>query len=174
DDTATVVAAPLLPLLLLAAERHLERGAWRDLAALAASLARLLVAGSPEAAGAGVFLLALRLAAGHLGRATARPAASLVAIAAAILVAAPQLVPTAFAVAQAGDWEIAPPPGSLPGMTGLVLRYASHTPAPALALVALPLAFTHPAARAAGAALLLSFLLAARGRLAVAGPFTLA
>src|SRR5262249_61201754 len=39
DDTATVVAAPLLPLLLLAAERHLERGAWRDLAALAASLA---------------------------------------------------------------------------------------------------------------------------------------
>src|SRR5262249_52383354 len=121
-----------------------------------------------------VFLLALRLAAGHLGRATARPAASLVAIAAAILVAAPQLVPTAFAVAQAGDWEIAPPPGSLPGVTGLVLRYASHTPAPALALVALPLAFTHPAARAAGAALLLSFLLAARGRLAVAGPFTLA
>jgi hypothetical protein len=173
-DTATLVAAPLLPLVLLAAERHLETGARRDLVALAISLALLLVAGSPEAAGAALFLLGLRLAAGHLGRATARPLASLFAIVVAVFLAAPQLVPTTFAVAQAGDWEAAPDEGALPGVTGLVVRYASHTPAPALALAALPLAFTHPAARAAGLALLLSFLLGTRGRLAAAGPFTLA
>src|SRR5262249_56501984 len=64
--------------------------------------------------------------------------------------------------------------GALPGVTGLVVRYASHTPAPALALAALPLAFTHPAARTAGLALLLSFVLGARGRLAAPGAFTLA
>jgi hypothetical protein len=174
DDTATLVAAPLLPLVLLAAERHLERGAWRDLLALALCLALLLVAGSPEASGAGLFLLSLRLLAGHLGRATARPVASLAAVAAAALLAAPQLVPTAFAVAEAGGWESRSAAGGLPGVTGLVLRYASHTPAPILALASLPLVFTHPAARGAGAAVLLSFLLAVRGRLADAGPFTLA
>src|SRR4029453_2830795 len=45
-DTATVVAAPLVPLVLLAAERHLERGAGRDVVALALCL------GPPPLAGA--------------------------------------------------------------------------------------------------------------------------
>ncbi len=174
-DTATLVAAPLLPLLLLAAELHLQRGTPRAAVALAAAAALLLVAGSPEAVGAGGFLLLLRLLAGHLGRAMARPLGSLLALAAGALLAAPQLLPTAFALAEAGTGEAgrAASSAALPGVTGLVVRYASHTPAPALALAALPLVFTHPAVRTAGVALLLSFLFAARGRLADPGAFTL-
>ena len=175
-DTATLVAAPVLPLVLLAAEQHLLRGTGRTLVALAVAVALLLVTGSPEAAGAGLFLLLLRLAVGHWRRAVAHPLASLVALVAAVLLAAPQLLPTAFALGEAGPAEraFAAAPGALPGVTGLVLRYASHTPAMALALAALPLVFTHPAVRGAAAALLLSFLLAARGRLADPGAPTLA
>lgn len=173
-DTATVVASPLLPLLLLAAEHHLERGTPRATAALALAAALLLVAGSPEAVGAGTFLLLLRLLAGHFGRARARPRGSAIALVAGVLLAAPQLLPTAFALADAGPPGLATTPAlTLPGVTGLVVRYVSHTPAPALALAALPLVFTHLAVRAAGATLLLSFLLAARGRLADPGAFTL-
>jgi hypothetical protein len=175
-DTATLVAAPLLPLLLLAAEHHLARGTVRAAALLAGAAALLALAGSPEALGAGLCLLLLRLAAGHSGRAEAPLLASVAALVAAPLLAAPQLLPTAFALAEAGATDVAPAsaPGTLPGVTGLVLRYASHTPAPALALAALPLAFTHPAVRGAAAAALLAFVLAARGRLADPGAFTLA
>ena len=60
DDTATLVAAPMLPLVLLAAEAHISRGGRRRAAALAVSIAFLLLAGSPEAARAGLVLLAAR------------------------------------------------------------------------------------------------------------------
>ncbi len=175
-DTATLVAAPLLPLLLLAVEHHLERGTARAGAALAGAAALLAVAGSPEALGAGLFLLLLRLAAGHWRGAGAPPLASVGALVAAALLAAPQLLPTAFALAEAGatDTTVVSATGTAPGVTGLVLRYASHTPAPALALAALPLVFTHPAVRSAAAALLLAFLLGVLGRLADPGAFTLA
>jgi hypothetical protein len=175
-DTATVVAAPLLPLALLAAERHLELPTPRTVAQLAGAGALLLIAGSPEAAGAGLFLLLLRLGVGHRRRERAPLLATLVALVAAVLLASPQLLPTAFALAEAGagQRDFASAPGTLPGVTGLVLRYASHTPALALALAALPLVFTHPAARGAASAALLSFLLGVRGRLADPGAFTLA
>src|SRR5205085_11194251 len=65
-DTATVVAAPLLPLVLLAAEEHMNRGTPARMAGLAVSLALLLLAGSPEAARAGAALVAGRLFVGHL------------------------------------------------------------------------------------------------------------
>ncbi len=175
-DTATLVAAPLVPLLLLAAEHHLARGTRRAAALLALALALLLLAGSPEAVGAGAFLVTLRLLAGHFGRAQARPHLSLFALAAGVFLAAPQLLPAAFAFTEARPVEsgLLPNPALvLPGVTGLVVRYASHTPALALALAALPLVLTHPAVRAASACLVLSFLLAARGRLADAGAFTL-
>jgi Bacterial membrane protein YfhO len=175
-DTATLVAAPCLPLVLLAAEVHLLRGTGRTVVALAAAMALLFLAGSPEAVGAGLVLLLLRLAAGHWRRAAARPLASVLALVAGGLVAAPQLFPAAIALSEAGaaDRVLTSAPGALPGVTGLVLRYASHTPAMALAFAAIPLLFTHPAVRSAALALLLSFLVAARGRLADPGAPTLA
>src|SRR6185295_18085132 len=60
-DTATVVAAPLLPLTLLAAESHLVRGTPRAAAGLAGALALLLLAGAPPAVGAAVVLVLGRM-----------------------------------------------------------------------------------------------------------------
>lgn len=45
DDTPTLVAAPLLPLLLLAAESHMKRGSAARAAGVALALALLLLAG---------------------------------------------------------------------------------------------------------------------------------
>jgi len=150
-DTATVVAAPLLPLLLLAAEHHLRHGAPLRLAVV---LALLLLAGSPEVARAGCVALLTRLLIGHLlehERPHATPASSLLAVAVGLGLAAPQLVPTLLALPQAGRQVsdlAASGPRPLPGVTGLVLRYVSHTPAAALALAALPLALDRPLLRA--------------------------
>jgi len=176
-DSATAVAAPLLPLLLLAAEEHLRHPRARAAAFLALALALLLLAGSPEATGAGAWLLVLRLLAGHLGRATVSPRATALALLGGALLAAPQLLPTAFAVAEAGAGRagLATIPGLvLPGVTGLVVRHVSHTPAAALALAALPLVFAHATVRAGAGALALTFLLAVRGSLGEPGAFTLA
>ena len=104
-DTATLVAAPLLPLVLLAAEDHMRRGTAARAAGLAVSLALLLLAGSPEAARAGVALVAGRLVVGHVLMPSARgPSvrASLLALLAAGLLAAPQLVPTLVLARDAG------------------------------------------------------------------------
>src|SRR5262249_43855614 len=69
----------------------------------------------------------------------------------------------------------------LPGLTGLVLRYVSHTPAPSLALAALPLAIARREVRVFGVALALCLALqwgrgplAAPGALALVFDFTLA
>jgi len=157
-DTATVVAAPLLPLVLLAAEEHMNRGTPARGAGLAVALALLLLAGSPEAARAGAALVAGRLLVGHLLLPSPRgPSArsSLLAVAAAAMLAAPQLLPTLVLAREAGRsvTGLANADRPLPGLFGLALRYASHTPAASLALAALPLALTQVPIRVFGVAL---------------------
>src|SRR5262249_31654662 len=180
SDTATVVAAPLLPLVLLAAEDHMNRGTPGRAAGLALSLALLLLAGSPEAAMAGAALVAGRRPGGHLRLPTARGPpgpASLLALAAAGLLAAPQLVPTLVAARDAGRsvTGFANRDRPLPGLFGLVLRYASHTPAAALALAALPLALTRRPIRVLGLALAICLALQwGRGPLSAPGSLGLA
>jgi hypothetical protein len=157
-DSATLVAAPLLPLLLIAAERHFREG---RVAALAVGLALLLLAGSPEAARAGAALLVGRLLMGHLFQIERRPPpwrASFAALAAGLLLAAPQLLPTLLHAGQAGRGAAGLAPSGdapLPGLTGLVLRYVSHTPAAGLVAAALPLAATEMPVRVLGMALAL-------------------
>src|SRR6266704_1397291 len=71
---------------------------------------------------------------------------ALLALAGGLLLAAPQLLPTLLAWREAGPGAtgVAAAPGSvLPGVTGLVVRYVSHTPVPSLSLAALPLRLTH-------------------------------
>src|SRR5262249_4558907 len=103
DDTATVVAAPLLLLLLLAVEAQIQRGAPARAARLAGALALLLLAGSPEAVRAGAALVAGRLLVAWVAE-TARVAWGeiFVAMAAGALLAAPQLLPTVLAAGDAG------------------------------------------------------------------------
>jgi hypothetical protein len=174
-DTATLVAAPLLPLSLLAAEAHLARGTPRAAGGLAVAVALLLLAGSPEAAGAGGILLVGRLLLAHAAETTvARPRSSLLAVAAGFVLAAPQLIPAFWAwhAAGPGGAGAATAPGAVPdGVTGLVLRYVSHTPGPAMALAALPLVLTHVWVRRAAAGLLAGLvLLGQQARLADPGP----
>lgn len=187
DDTATVVAAPLVPLSLLAAEIWVRRRDRVARAGLAGALALLLVAGSPEATRAGFALVVGRLAVAHVftrERTRLSLSASVIAVAAALLLAAPQLVPTLAAVrdADGGPSGIATAAGrpDLPGFTGLVLRYASHTPAPALALAATPLLLTETPILVSGVALLICLglqkgqgPLVAPGTLALVFDFTL-
>jgi hypothetical protein len=159
DDTATLVAAPMLPLVLLAAEAHIAHAGRARVAALAISVALLLLAGSPEASRAGLALLAGRLLVGHFSPRGAAPswALSLIAVSAGIALAAPQLLPTILAAREAGRpvTGLANTALNLPGAAGLILRYVSHTPAPALALAALPLALTRTPVRVLGLALAL-------------------
>ena len=147
DDTATVIAAPLLFLLMIAVEAQLARGGAGRAAGLAGSLALLLLAGSPEADRAGAALLAGRLLVAWWAG-TARPPwrETLIAIGAGVLLAAPQLLPTLLAAEQAGRAVTGLAPAgekAVPGLTGLVLRYTSHTPAPSLALT-VPVAIVVP------------------------------
>ena len=163
DDAATIIAAPLLPLVLLAAEGHMRASSPRRSVGLALALALLLVAGSPEAARAGLALVVGRLAVGHLFRGSGeRPPvlASLLVIGAACLLAAPQLLPSLLAAREAGRalTGLATESAAVPGVTGLVLRYVSHSPAPAFALAALPLLVTQTPVRVFGVALGLCYL----------------
>jgi len=179
DDAATIIAAPLLPLVLLAAERHMRTTSPRRSAALAVALALLLLAGSPEAARAGLALVAGRLAVGHLFRGSGdRPSVltSLLVIGAAFLLAAPQLLPSLLAARDAGRalTGLATASAAVPGLTGLVLRYVSHSPAPAFALAALPLLLTQTPVRVFGVALGLCFALQFnRGPLSAPGALAL-
>lgn len=140
DDTATLVAAPFLPLLLLLTERWMETGRPREAALVAVGLAGVLLAGSPEAARAGVALLAGRTLVGWLwpGRGQRpTPMMMMVAGGGGLLLAAPQLLPALLAVREAGrplTGLASTHSDALPGLAGLILRYASHSPAPALAL----------------------------------------
>ena len=178
DDTATVVAAPLLLLLLLAVEAQLARGGPLRAAALAGSLALLLLAGSPEADRAGAALLAGRLLVAWLSGTSCAPwSQTLTAIGAGALLAAPQLLPTVLAAGQTGRAVTGLAPtgeATVPGLTGLVLRYTSHTPAPSLALAALPLAATQMPVRVLGVALAICLALqVGRGPLSAPGALAL-
>jgi hypothetical protein len=175
-DTPTVVAAPLLPLVLLAAEAHVVRNDRRGIVALASSLALLFLAGSPEASKAGLALVGGRLLVAHLfpRHGSRLPISSTVlALLGAGLLTAPQMIPTFLAAQDAGRsfTGLARTGGpELPGLTGLVLRYVSHTPAPSLALAALPLLVTETSLLVSGAALLLCLGLQwGRGPLAAPG-----
>jgi hypothetical protein len=174
-DTATAVAAPALPLVLFAVEGHLARPRAASAVGVALASALLLLAGSPEAAGAGALLVGARLLVGFGrgrdsgGRHTRRGQWSLIgALAAGVLLAAPQLVPTLLAWRQAGPGgpgAAEGPEAVVAGITGLVVRYVSHDPAPVFALAALPLLRTPGPLRAAGAvALVLGLLCGARTR----------
>jgi len=177
-DTATIVAAPLLPLLLLAAEAHVNRATPARAVGLALAFALVILAGSPEATRAAVALILGRLLVAHLmpSPRTPRPLLSVLVVAAGALLAAPQWLPTLLAARDAGRavTGLAAADAPLPGFFGLVLRYASHTPAPALALAALPLAATQVPVRVLGIALLVSLGLQwGRGPLADAGALAL-
>ena len=170
-DTPAIVAAPALPLLLLAAEAHLQRPRATTVAGLALAVALVLLAGSPEAAGAGALLFGARLVAGLAdarggpggtgpGSRSASRSALLAgaAVIAGALIAAPQLLPTLVALREAG------PGGSglagegeiLAGWAGLVVRYVSHTPAAIFSLAAVPLLGALPASRAPAAVAVLA------------------
>ena len=117
-DTAAVVAAPALPLVLLAAEAHLARARPATAASLALAVALLLLAGSPEAVGAAALLLAARLLFAFLvpprgadGGAAGRGALALstgASLLAGGLLAAPQLLPTLVAWREAGPGSGSP------------------------------------------------------------------
>ena len=183
-DTATLAAAPCLPLLLLSCEKTIARPDRRAKLALAGAFALLLLAGSPEAVRAGAALVLGRLAVGYAMGGGFPIGACLVALASGALLAAPQLVPTLLALREAGRQVTGLAPSTdvaLPGLTGLALRYISHTPAPALALAALPLMPSLPAARAFGVALIVCLglqwgrgPLSAPGALALVFDFSLA
>jgi hypothetical protein len=190
-DTATIVAAPALPLLLLAAEAHLARPRALTFAGLAASVALVLLAGSPEAVGAAALLLGARLAftlgpplatRAKDGRASSEPAGSpllstFAALLTGLLLAAPQLVPTLIALAAAGPGrtgEAGAPASVVGGVAGLVVRYVSHTPAPVFALAAVPLLRGPSPVRATATVVAGALLLfASRGRPEAAGAIPL-
>ncbi|PYQ13298.1 MAG: hypothetical protein DMF80_15420 [Acidobacteria bacterium] len=178
QDSATVVAAPLILLLLLTLEAHLTRGGAARATALAAALALLLLAGSPEAVRAGGALVAGRLLVAWRARSPQPPGrVTAAALLAGLLLAAPQLLPTLLTAGQAGRAVTGlahAGQGPVPGLTGLVLRYASHTPAPSLALAALPLAVSRTPIRVLGAALLICLALQwGRGPLSAPGALAL-
>src|SRR5206468_10267670 len=103
QDSATVVAAPLILLLLLTLEAHLTRGGAARATALAAALALLLLAGSPEAVRAGGALVAGRLLVAWRARSPQPPGrVTAAALLAGLLLAAPQLLPTLLTAGQAG------------------------------------------------------------------------
>jgi len=158
-DTASVTAAPALPLVLLAMEAHLARPRPASAVLLAFAVALLLLAGSPEAVGAAGLLLSVRLffaflvPAGGPGTERSRGKLALAtggSVLAGAFFAAPQLVPTLIALREAGPGAAGPVAtgaASLPGMAGLVVRYASHAPAAVFALAAVPLLASMPALR---------------------------
>jgi hypothetical protein len=156
-DTGTVVAAPALPLVLLAAEAHLARPRAAATAALAGATALLLLAGSPEATVAGALLLGARLlvaaappplgrppGGGRKGALTALPG-----ILAGVLLAAPQLGPSLVALRDAGPGGpgAVEPGATIAGLAGLVVRYVSHAPGAFFSLAAVPLLGAVPATR---------------------------
>ena len=178
SDTSTLVGAPMLLLVLLALESHLNRGSWPRASGLSLAVALLLLAGSPEAVRAGGALVLGRLLVGFFGRSSRGPrlATTALALLAGLLLAAPQVLPALLAAREAGRsiTGFADAGGELPGATGLVLRYTSHTPAPALALAALPLVFSELPVRALGGGLLISLALQwRRGPLSAPGGLSL-
>jgi len=187
-DTATVVAAPALPLTLLALEAHLDGPRRTTAVALAAAVALVALAGSPEAALAAAVLVAVRLGLalsspwlrGEAGEpARARTVVSATAAAGlGLLLAAPQLLPTLVALAEAGPGAAGTARGEggvLGGVAGLVVHSLSHSPAAIFALAAVPLVPRSARARWLFAVLAAGLLLlAGGGRLGPPGGLALA
>lgn len=179
DDAATLVAAPLLPLLLLALESQGTRPSPRRAAGVGAAVALLLLAGSPEASRAGIALAIGRLIVGHAfapAGTAPRLGLSALALGLGLGLASPQVLPTLLAARETGRalTGLASDQTVVPGLTGLVLRYVSHTPAPALALAALPLLLTQTPVRVLGLAVVLCLgLQYGRGPLAAPGALAL-
>lgn len=150
-DTGTLLALAMLLLLLLALEEQLRRPRPLGMLGLGGAAALLVLAGSPEASLAGLLLLPARLAGELLVSGWSRSGGRVawgplgLALLAGLLLAAPQWVPTGWALLEAGAPEAgARAAAPLAGMAGLVVRTLSHTPAPIFALAAVPLL---PAAR---------------------------
>ncbi len=148
EDTATLVAAPMLPLVLLAAESHMNRASASRLVGLGVSIALLVLAGSPEALRAGGALLFGRLLLGHtLGRSSRTPSrfATGLAILLGLCLSAPQWLPTLELLPSAGRQVTGLVAESVAegvsGLAGLILKTVTHTPAASLALASLPLLF---------------------------------
>ncbi len=148
EDTATLVAAPMLPLVLLAAESHMNRATPARLVGLGGSIALLVLAGSPEALRAGSALLFGRLLLGHtLSRSPRAPSrrATALAILLGIALSAPQWMPTLEMLPSAGrqvtGLAAEAADEGLSGLAGLILKTVTHTPAASLALASLPLLF---------------------------------
>lgn len=146
EDTATLVAAPMLPLVLLAAESHMNRATPARLVGLGASIALLVLAGSPEALRAGSALLFGRLLLGHtLGRSPRAPSrlATGLALVLGIALSAPQWMPTLEMLPSAGrqvtGLAAEAAAEGVSGLAGLILKTVTHTPAASLALASLPL-----------------------------------
>jgi hypothetical protein len=144
-DTATVVAAPMLVLLLLALRAQRTRPGALGEVALGLALCLVLLAGSPEASCAAALLVLGHLLSPGAGDGPTRRRA-LVAAACGLLMAAPQLIPSALALHLAGPGStgLADSAPLLPGLAGLLVRYVSHTPALALALGSLTLLHLRP------------------------------
>ena len=148
EDTATLVAAPMLPLVLLAAESHMNRASAARLVGLAGSIALLVLAGSPEALRAGGALLFGRLLLGHtLSRSPRTPPrkATAFAIFLGLAFSAPQWLPTLELLPNAGRQVTGllaeRTAEGITGLAGLILKTVTHTPAASLALASLPLLF---------------------------------
>jgi len=182
-DTPTLVAAPALVLVLLASEAILARQRATTATLLALAVALLLLAGSPEAVGAGAILLSARLVFVWRGREGPKGALSrwrvvLVPVAAGAALAAPQLLPTLIALGEAGPATAGAgsgPSGTAIGLTGFLAGLVTHTPAPLFALAAVPLLVGNPALRvAAGITLGLGVLVVWRGQAGLGGAVPLA
>lgn len=181
EDTATLVAAPLLPLVLLAAESHMNQSGAARLLGLGVAIALLVLAGSPEALRAGGALLFGRLLLGHtLGRSPSTPSylATLCAILLGIALSAPQWMPTLEMLPSAGRQTTGLLAGQtevgLTGLSGMILRTVTHTPAASLAIASLPLLFDRLAVRVLLLAVLASLALQVdRGPLLMPGALPL-
>lgn len=148
EDTATLVASPLLPLVLLTAESHMNRFGVDRLLGLGGAVALLVLAGSPEALKAGGVLLFGRLLLGHtLSRSPRTPPrrATALALLIGLGLSAPQWLPTLELLPSAGRQVTglaAEAAGeTVTGLSGLILRTVTHTPAASLAVASLPLFF---------------------------------
>lgn len=148
EDTATLVASPLLPLVLLAAESHMNSASASRLVGLGASIALLVLAGSPEALRAGGALLFGRLLLGHtLSRSPRTPPrrATALAILLGLTLSAPQWLPTLELLPSAGrqvtGLQAEAAAEGVSGLAGLILKTVTHTPAASLAIASLPLLF---------------------------------
>ncbi|MEO8501558.1 MAG: hypothetical protein ABI565_11635, partial [Vicinamibacteria bacterium] len=146
EDTSTLVAAPMLPLVLLAAESHMNRASASRLVGLGASIALLVLAGSPEALRAGGALLFGRLLLGHtLSRSPRTPPrrATTLAVLIGLALCAPQWLPTLELLPSAGRQVTGLLAESasegVSGLAGLILKTVTHTPAASLAIASLPL-----------------------------------